>query len=280
MGFSQENGYVPVGLATIVSSLRERVNAVYGTTYTVDQFVGTNFYKFYYALAQELHDNEVKTSEIFIKLQDYIESINARISRPVNTNPGIVEKLGVEGYVASVKPMIEADAGKINIAVDVEKFDDEDVELVTYPATKLALATLISQITVGGGVTQGDESQEIVLSNGQSFDFKYHLPNRIPVKLKLTIETSENNQTVILGPDVIKENLLKNLKDRYYLGLNFEPQKYWNIADDSPWAGEVKLEWSDNDEADDFATFKGDVFDANFDDLYTFKLEDITLVEV
>lgn len=268
MGYANESGYTPPTIEDLMLDVMANINTQFGTTYTYETFVGTNFYKYFYALMQKVQENEVKTSEIFAKLQDYFATTNETISRPVVTNPGLVEALEDAGYIASVKPMIEADAGKINICVNV---DDEDED---YATTKLAICTLIKDSTVAGGVTQGSESESITLSNGQSFDFKYHLPNEIPVLLKLTITTSENNQDVIKSPDDIKSDLIANIQEKYRLGKNFEPQRYYSLAD-APWASDVTLEWSDDDGSNYYST----VYDADFDDLFTYGLEDITLVE-
>lgn len=387
MGYSQENGYVPVSVQTIMDNIMIKINDQFGTAYTSETFVGTNFYKYFYALAQRVEEGEIKTSEVFIKLQQYIDMINVRISRPVNTNPGIIDKLTAEGYTASVKPMIEADAGKISIAVDVDDgghaFADATItayaNLISgtadiiqvagvnftaqagaatlgtgtfqaatsnnataislaaqinahattkaimkaraigakvhmvalhggtamnattltytsngsvgatisgalfsggsdnagYAAIKAALGLLISQITVGGTVTQGNEVQNIVLTNGQAFDFKYFLPNKIPIKLKLTVTLSENNQIAVGTPDDTKAKLLANINSRYRLGRNFEPQRYFSVSD-APWSAMVLLEWSQ----DEGATWNSTIYDSNFDDLFTYGLADITLVEV
>jgi len=50
------------------------VNTQFGQSYTMDTFIGTNLYKYFYALAQLLQENEVKTSEIFLKLQQYFNN--------------------------------------------------------------------------------------------------------------------------------------------------------------------------------------------------------------
>lgn len=276
MGYAQESGYTPASISAIMESFRVNINAEFGTAYTTESFVGTNHYKYFYAAAQQYQQNEIKTSEIFAKLQQYFTIINALISRPVNTPPGIIEKMGVEGYVASVKPMIDADAGKINICVDTDETDDD------YAATKLAINTLISQITVLGCVTQGTEITAIVLSNGQSFNYKFHLPNRIPTGLRLTITTSENNQFIISSPEETKLTLLSNIAARYSLGKNFEPQKYFSLTD-APWASDVKLEWTDDltdGEIDVTPTWHDEVYDSAFDDLFTIDLANVVLVEV
>lgn len=275
MGYANDSGYTPQTVQDILTDIMDNINTEFGTTYTYESFVGTNFYKYFYALAQRVQENEVKTSEIFVKLQDYFNTTNETISRPVVTNPGLVEAfqnytsvLFPDGIVASVKPMIEADAGDINICVDVDSGDDD------YAEMKAEICEIIKDSTVAGAVTLGAESESIVLSNGQSFDFKYHLPDEIPVLLKLTITTSENNQNVIKSPDDIKSELVANIQARYSLGKNFEPQKYYDLSD-APWASDVLLEWSDDDGSNYYST----VFDADFDEIYTFGLGDITLVE-
>lgn len=390
MGYARDSGYVPTSIDTIMGYIMAAINTQFelSPAYTMETFVGTNAYKYFYALAQKYQENEVKTSEIFTKLQAYFDLINARISRPVVTNPGIVEKLGLEGYVASVKPMIEADAGKINICIDVDDgvhavgtitvtsyanlvsgtddkvtigvtdftaqtgavtpgdgtfraatgndetaaslaaqinahavaslivraravgavvtvmalqggtdgnsivltYTDNDTNVgatvsgsgtladgednAEYPALKTALVTLISQITVGGAVTQGLEAEAVVFPNGQSFDFKYHLPNKWPTLLKLTTVLSENNQVLIGSPEDVKQLLLTNVQARYRLGRNFEPQRYFSLVD-APWAASVLLEYS----IDGGGTYQSTIYESNFDDLFEIGLADITLVE-
>ncbi len=276
MGFSQVNGYVPVTIETMMLSVMENVNTQFGTDYTADTFIGTNYYKFFYALIQKLQENEVKTAEIFLKLQQYFTITNEKIANPVVTAPGLIENLETNGYIASVKPPEDADAGKVYVCVD-KQLDDVDTnweDSDDYDADKLAVCTILKDSTIAGVVTQGDQVESITLSNGQSFDFKYALPNRIPVHLKLTLTLSENNMVEVGNPDDVKAQLLFQVRDRYRQGKNFEPQKYWQQSD-SPWASTVLLEWSDDDEM----TYHPDVFDANFDDVYDVKLARIHLVE-
>lgn len=269
MGFSQENGYIPTTIEDIMLSIMGEINTQFGTAYTAETFIATNFYKYFYSLAQMYQANEVQTSEIFLKLQQYFAVTNESISRPVVTNPGLVDALESEGYVASVNPMILADAGKISICVDT----DEDAD--DYDDVKLAICTIIKNSTVAGAVTQGTESESLTLTNGQSFDFKFNLPNRITTLLKLTLTLSENNQVVVGNPDETKSLLLANIAARYRLGKNFEPQRYFSTTD-APWASIVLLEWS----TDAGGSWHSTVFNADYDDLYEIALEDVTLVEL
>lgn len=275
MGFAQTNGYTPSTISEIIEVLRVGINTQFSQSYTTENFVGTNHYKYFYPIAQRLAENEIKTSEIFLKVQQYITLTNERISRPVVTSPGIIEKMSDEGYTVSVKPMIDADAGKIHICVDVDETADD------YADTKVEICELISTLAVAGCVTQGTQTEAIVLSNGQSFDFKFALPNRIPVGLRLTLTLSENNQVVVGNPDDVKAKLLANVGAKYKLGKNFEPQKYFAISD-APWCSKVLLEWTDDvtdDEIDDTPAWNDTVYDAAYDDLFEVDLARIILVE-
>jgi hypothetical protein len=269
MGFASESGYTPSSIETIMLYIMDGVNTEFGTAYTEETFIGTNFYKFFYAMAQRLQENEVKASEIFAYLQQYFNITNERIQRPVATSPGLIEALADADWTASIKPMIEADAGEVNICVDVDETDDD------YADLKLEIATIIKDSVAAGVVSMGTETEAIVLSNGQSFDFKFHLPNRIETYLKLTLTLSENNQVVISTPEDVKLLLLANIAEKYSLGKNFEPQRYFTTAD-APWAAEVLLEWSINAGVDWFDT----TIDVDFDDLYEIDLANVTLVEV
>jgi hypothetical protein len=251
-----------------MSALMTNINTQFGTAYTAETFIGTNFYKYFYALAQRVQENEVKTSEIFLKLQDYFALTNEAISRPVVTNPGLVAAIETLGFDASVKAPIDADAGKVYIAVDVDEL------AVGYAQTKIDIAEVIRDSTVAGVVTQGAESTSLVLSNGQSFDFKYKLPNRLTPLLRLTITLSENNQVVVGAPEDVKETLIANIAARYRLGRNFEPQRYYSVTD-APWAESTLLEYSLNSGV----SWSSAVYDANYDDLFVVKLENITVIE-
>lgn len=267
MSFSSENGYIPVSISEIMNFIRNEINTLFGTSYTEENFVGTNWYKFCYAVAQRMQQDEIQTSEIFSKLQEYISITNERIQRPSVSYPGLVDSFKNNGYVASVKQITNVDAGKMFICVNV------DETALDYAAKKLAICTLIKDFVAAGTVTQGTEVESIVLTNGQAFDFKYALPNEIPVIFKLTITVSENNQLLVPDDETVRALLFSRLNTMYRLGLNFEPQRYFTLAD-APYAATVLLEWSD----DAGATWNDTVFDANYDDLFTYDLDDLAVI--
>jgi hypothetical protein len=268
MSFTSTNGYIPMSIEALMDIIMLGVNAQFGTSYTTDTFLGTNFYKYFYALVQELQASEVKTSEIFEKVSQYFVVTNQRLFKPASTPEGIIDRLAEIGYISSVKKMINADAGKCSVCVQVDSGDPQ------YASKKLAINTVLKNCVVGGVVLQGTETSSITLTNGQSFDFKYSLPDAHALKLRLTIVISTNNTFTISTPEVTKQRLFDNIAARYKLGLNFEPQKYFT-PDDAPWAASILLEWS----TDGGSTYHSTVIVADFDDLYTIDLADISLVE-
>lgn len=267
MSFAQDNGYTPQTILQLIDFVRQGINDQFGTSYTTDSFVGTNWYKYFYTLIQKIQENETKTSEIFAKLQTYISLTNEKIQRPSVSFPGLVDSFTSQGFVVSVKPPADADAGKIFICVDL------DSDAPDYGAKKLQVAGLIRDFVAAGLVSQGSEVSAITISNGQSFDFKFNLANEIPVLLKMTAVTSENNLLSIPEDTVIRQKIFDDISAAYRLGLNFEPQRYFNLSD-ALWAATVVLEWSD----DAGSNWHSTVYDAAYTDIYTFGLEDIAVV--
>lgn len=267
MSYAQDTGYVPVTFDVLMGAVRDAYNTAYSTTYTEGTFIGTNAYKYYYVLVQKILENEVKTAEIFAKLQEYIATTNARIQRPSVSLPGIIDSFTANGYVASVKKNAVEDAGTVSICVNVDDGAGD------YADTRLAICTFLKDFIAAGMVFVGSETEAIVLTNGQSFDFSYSLPTKIPVLLRLTLTSSDNQDQVIPSDTAIRAIAYANLLARYRLGWDFEPQRYFTQVD-APWAATILLEWSD----DDGGSYHSTVFEAEFEDLYTFSLDDIEVL--
>ncbi len=268
MGYANLNGYVPSTIETIINSIMEGLNEQFGTDYTAETFTGTDFYKYSYAIAQRIQENEVRTGEIFAKLQDYFNTTNEEISVPEVTPNGVIAAFAEIDYVVSVKPMIDADAGKIYICVDVD--DDAD----DFDDQKLLICQKIRELNVAGVVSQGSESENLSLTNGQLFDFKFVLPDITEVLLKLTVTLSRNNQGVIDSPEDQKLRLLANIAAEYALGKDFEPERYFDV-EDAPWASDILLEYS----VDAGMNWSTDVYEADYDELFSILLENVELIE-
>jgi len=267
MSFASDNGYTPTTFRVLMELIMVELNAQFDTGYTYDTFEASNHYKYYYAIAQRVLENENKTAEIFSKLQNYISITNEKIQRPSVSMPGLIEAFESRGYEISVAPTSAETAGNIFIAVNV---DDEDPD---YPAMKLEIATLIKDFVAAGLVSNGTEVETIVLSNGQSFDFKFYLPTPVPLTFRLTVQVSDNFSGIVLSDEALRNLLYANFSARYRMGWDLEPQRYMTQVD-LPWAAEIKVDWSN----DDGETWSGEVIDLSYSSLVTFGLEDITVV--
>lgn len=267
MSYAQENGYTPLTFNQIMNQLRLKLNTDFEEDYTEESFVGTAWYKFLYGQAQIMQQNEIKTSEIFAKLSVYIDQTNKKIQRPSVSYPGLIEAFESLGYQVSLKKIIEADAGKIHICLNVDETADD------YPEKKTEIGHLINLFVAGGIVSMGDQVESITLSNGQTFDFKFFLPTEIPIILRATIEVSENNLLTVPTDEEIRKMIFANINARYRLGWDFEPMRYLNFCD-APYASVPLLEYS----LDNGATWTSDVRPGGFQDLLTFGLDDIAVI--
>ncbi len=268
MSYAQETGYVARSFASLMDSLRIALNAQFGMSYTAESFVGSFWYRYLYQPVQQISQIEIKTAETFVKLQAYIKTTNEKIQRPSTSLPGIIDSFAAKGWVASVRKMTEPNAGKIGVCVQV---DDEDVN---YPAMRLEICQFLSQFVVGGMVFDGSEDEDITLTNGQDFNFAYYLPTEKPILLKLTLTSSDNKTLSVPTDEVIRQALYDSIIAKYRLGWDFEPQIYFSTVD-APWAATILLEWSDNDGSPSYVST---VFEADFDDLITFDIEDISVL--
>lgn len=267
MSFAQDTGYTPRSFQALMESLREELNNQFNTSYTETTFLGTKWYQMFYAAAQLMLESEIKTSEIFLYLQQYIVYTNQRIQRPSVSYMGMIEAFTSYNYKVSLKPITDPDAGKIFICVDA------DSAAPNYPDQKLLIAGLIRDFVAGGIVSQGDQIESLTLTNGQEFDFKFYLPVVKPILLRLTLNISDNNLLTVPDDEVIRSIAFDNINARYRMGWDFEPQKYFNLSN-ALWASDVLLEYSFNGGS----TWSSVVYESDYRDKLTFDLEDIAVI--
>jgi hypothetical protein len=266
-----QNGYVPRSLNDIFELLRDGINEQFGTSYTAEEFEGTNLYKYFYVFAQMLEQCEVDTSQIFEKLKDYIATTNEKIAIPKTPVEGLIEAFSDLGFVISVKPQTADDAGTLSVCVDVDETADD------YSTKKATILQGLCDYTVAGLFCDGTETGNITLSNNQVFEFAYFLPTRYETNLKLTITLSGNTPYIPDSIVEIKSKLIANIKELYRLGLNFEPAKYYTISRDVPQASSVLLQYKNSATSDEYVS---DIFVAEFQDLFEFSEDNIEVVIV
>lgn len=267
MSYEQANGYTPQTFDEIMDELRVGVNTEFNTNFDVDNFIGTGWYRFLYPVAQIIQKNQIKTSEIFVKLAEYIVQKNILIERPSVSLPGMIDAYKSNGYIASVEPTREDTVGEIRLAVDLDPLDP------LFAQKKLEIAQLLSQYTVGGTVSFGDQAETITLSNGQSFVYKFVLADKDDIKFRITIADSLNTAIAIPSDEDIRLQFYQNFSTRYRMGWNIEPQKYFNQGD-AQWAASVLVEYS----LDGGATWLSTVHISEYDELWVLNLEDVDVI--
>lgn len=242
MSFTVANGYSPRSYETILTEAVQVVNQEFNTNYTNQSFVGTDLWKFLYATIQGLMTVENNIAELGVKLQDYIRTQNEQLIIPRSSVDGIMQAIKDElGLVSSIKPVeSENDAGYIDIAVDVDNTASD------YAEKKQQILEILHKYMTAGLFYNGNESGTVTASNGQEFTYNYSLPNAIALKVKVQVKVSENNNLFVETPNVIKDKFLKNFKELYRFGFDFEPQQFLNISRDLPFASEITTQYSTN----------------------------------
>ena len=269
MPFSEDNNYTPETFNDLMTRFMQGVNARFGTNFTQESFVGTGWYKFFYVIAQNILTVENLFAETYTKLQDYIRTTNEAIAIPKTPREGLIKTFADRGYTISIEPQTLANAGTLGVCVDT------DSSSADYPVKKQEILDLLKDYTVAGLYYNGDQTGTSRLSNGQDFDFAFYLPTRRNMYLKLTLQLSQNTTIVADRIDTITDKLLTNLQALYKLGNNFEPDKYFTISRDAPYASKITLEYSFTGEAGSYATA---VYQADFKDLFLFDESRIAVV--
>lgn len=261
MPYSKNNNYTPDSFTDLITRLMNGVNAQFKTVFTYETFVGTGFYKFFYILAQEVLAAENEFAEAYAKLQDFIRYTNEKIAIPKTPREGLIKTFADRGYTVSLRPQLLSNAGKLGVCVLV------DTDAADYEKKKKEILEILKDCTAAGLYYDGDQRGYVRLSNGQDFEFAFYTPVRKQASLRLTVTVSQNTALHADGADEIRKKLLANIAAEYGLGKNFEPEKYFTISRDAPYAASVKLEWKTDGD------FESAVYEAGFRDLFVFYAE-------
>lgn len=256
MSYSVLNGYAPRSYDDILLTTVNAVNEDFGTNYTTQSFKGTNLWKVLYAAIQEIMTTENNIALLGEKMKQFISVQNEELYAPTSTIDGFTDLLKRElSLVGSIKPNEAADAGNLYLCVDADNNLDD------YAAIKQEILELMHRHLVGGLVYHGTEAGTVTGTNGQSYSYAYSLPTPISLMVKVTIDVSDNTLLKIPTTNEVKEIFLKNFKNRYRLGFDFEPQNYL-CRDDVPFAGSILIEYSQ----DSGVTWDTDVLDLNYNE--------------
>lgn len=266
MPYSKTNNYTPDSFEDIITRLMDGVNAQFKTDFVYETFVGTGFFKFFYILAQEILAVENEFALAYAKLQDFIRTNNERIAVPKTPREGLIKTFKAKGYTVSLRPQTLSNAGRLGVCVQA------DASAADFDDKKKEILTMLKDYTAAGIFYEGDQRGMVRLSNGQDFEFAFYTPVLKQATLRLTVTVSQNTALRADGADDIRKTLLANIAEAYGLGLNFEPEKYFTISRDAPYAASIKLEWRTDGE------FSSAVYEANFRDLFVFAADRVEVI--
>lgn len=243
MAWDLENGYTPRTFNEIKAAMLAEVNTQFGTDYDEDTIVGTNEYKYFYAGIQLVMQAEGYTAEITAKMTDYIRTANEKINLSKSTIDGFIagllDELELNSTIKNITSSVEA--GYLLLCVDVDDEADD------YETTKQEIIDRMHQWLSAGLYYSGSEAGTKTALNGQVFNYAYALPTPVDIIVRITVTASANAKTPILNENQIRAIFETNFAELYKLGLNFEPEKYLEIARDCPFASDILLEYSLDD---------------------------------
>lgn len=269
MSYSVTNGYSPQSYTALLEKVVEGINEQFGTDFTTDSIVGTNWWKYFYTAIQLVMEAENNTAQLSAKMQDYIRTQNEELIEPRGTPNGLMKAFENElNIIASVKPTEQADAGHLYLAVDVDEFAED------YSIVKQKIFDLLSRTVDAGVYFEGAEQGTVTALNGQQFDYAFDLPSPVALKIKIDVYVTENKDLFIETTNSIKDKFLSNFNKLYRLGYDFEPQQFLNIERDLPFASEINIQYST-----DGVEWKTDVLSSIYDEKFTIA-ENEVIVEV
>jgi hypothetical protein len=117
---------------------------------------------------------------------------------------------------------------------------------VDYSDTKQEIINRMAAWLTTGLYYNGTEEGEKVALNGQTFTYKYALPTLIEILVRITVTRSATTQLPIKNTNQNRDIFNANFAEMYRLGLDFEPEKYLEIARDLPFASDILLEYSED----------------------------------
>jgi hypothetical protein len=114
------------------------------------------------------------------------------------------------------------------------------------------------------------------LSNGQQFEYRWTTGKPIPIKFKLTITISRNATSAVDDVQTIIENFTSNFNERYKMGWDIEPERYYEVLNDAPYASNIATEYS----LDDGTTWLDAPIQSDFDSKYVQEIDAVDVILV
>ncbi|EOV3438315.1 hypothetical protein ACOW85_001686 [Vibrio parahaemolyticus] len=277
MKWDSETGATPESFEAHINRYYENFKASDSkfTNLAFNTFVASDEYKVFYSAAQiDMYADSV-FAETFLRLSEYIESVNLKISNPTTVPNAIIRGFWDEfGIRANIKPMTEADRGKLHIALDYTTNPD----LVDGPELEYKIGSWLEKTrVVAGVVTIGDIEQIIVIKDSIPETYRWTLAKETPIKFKTTIIQSRTTSAITETLDEIAKKFNANFAQRYWVGRDLEPERYLEINTDCEYAADIITSYS----LDNGGTWLTEPYESTYNVKFVGKLNagDITIQE-
>ncbi len=277
MIWDSETGVVPESFDAHINRYYENFKASDSkfTNLAFNTFVASDEYKIFYSAAQiDMYADSV-FAETFLRLSEYIEKVNLKITNPTTVPNAVIRGFWDEfGIRANIKPMLEEDRGKLHIALDYSTNPD----LVDGPELEYLIGSWLEKTrVVAGVVTVGDIEQIIVIEDSIPETYRWTLAKETPIKFKTTIIQSRTTSSVIETLDTIAAKFNANFAERYWVGRDLEPERYLEINTDCEYAADIITSYS----LDDGETWLTEPYQSTYDVKFVGELDagDITIQE-
>lgn len=264
MSFDVENGYAPRTFDDLLAAYTEAINSRFGTSYTPESIVGTDWYKYMYSNIQAIMSVENRIAEMSTKIQDYITYINDSIRLPKSSPDGIMQELQTKlGVISSIRPVdSEANAGHLLLACDV------DTTAADYAELKQKIFDTMGECCTTGLYYPDTQTERGTFTaiNGQDFPAAYALPVNKEFYVKITVTVSRNTKLFIPIEGVIVELFKTKFAEAYRFGYDFEPDAYL-CKEDLPFASSIQVGYN----FDGGSTWETEVYKAAYNEKIILK---------
>ncbi|KIP71410.1 hypothetical protein SN11_16870 [Vibrio harveyi] len=199
-------------------------------------FVASDEYKVFYASVQVDMTIESIVANLYVKMSEFIQNTNLQINNPTTTPNALIGGLKDKfGLYASVKPMTYEESGQSHVAIDYTPEPDLNYQIASY-MEKTAIVASTYMV--------GDIEQQIVLSKGGFETYRWVAGVESDIIFRLTITKSRNSNAIVDNQDDIVAKFLANFDEFFWIGMDVEPEKYFEIVRDAPYASDILTEYS------------------------------------
>lgn len=252
MGYTTNNGYVPDSFNDIYQGILDQENVyVYNTPITMQEFQGSAEGNVAYANAQTLMNLENKFAQVYEKMRAFVQTSNAKISvLGVSYYPlkRILEQK--TGLVVSIAEPTNTMVG-LYIAFDYDDTGEGD-------ENRPVIADSIFRYKAAGVITYGSISYDVPIDDAKAATINWEaaahkdadgeqVAGRGEIEFRVTIRLSRNSSTSVDTTQEIADKFIANYNELCGIGQDIEPEAYFEINRDAPYASEIITEYLTDD---------------------------------